>query len=206
MKVGPRYKICKRLGNSVFEKCQTQKFVLSESRKTSTFKTTGRRPRSASDYGKQLLEKQRVRFTYGLTEKQLVKYVRTASVKTKGDATVGLLQALETRLDNIVFRLGLAPTRRAARQMVSHGHIRVNGVKASIPSHSLQEGDVVSIKDGSKDKALFRELDEQLKDHSSPVWLSFDPKKYEGLIKSLPVKENVEIQIDLAVILEFYSR
>ena len=130
MKTGPRYKICKRLGNGVFEKCQTQKFTLSESRRS----FQGRRPRQISDYGKQLLEKQRVRFTYGITEQQFVNYVNSAT-KKEGDAAATLLSTLERRLDNVVYRLGLAPTRRAARQMVVHGHILVNGKKAAIPSH-----------------------------------------------------------------------
>src|SRR5210317_1648441 len=125
MKVGPQYKVCKRLGNGVFEKCQTQKFTLSEGKKS--FKM-GKRPRQMSDYGKQLIEKQRVRYTYGITEKQLVNYVK-GSAQKEGDATDTLLETLERRLDNVVYRLGLAPTRRAARQMVVHEHIRVNGKK-----------------------------------------------------------------------------
>ncbi|MCH7597528.1 30S ribosomal protein S4 [Patescibacteria group bacterium] len=206
MKVGPRYKICKRLGSSVFEKCQTQKFVLSESRRNAVRRTTGRRPRAASDYGKQLLEKQRVRLTYGLTEKQLVRYVRSAGSLKGGNASTVLLQALETRLDNVVFRLGLAPTRRAARQMVSHGHIRVNTKRATIPSYHIQEGDNISIREGSRDGVLFSELGEYLKEHSMPAWLSFDENKLEGSIKNLPTEETVATQLDLTVILEFYSR
>ena len=206
MKTGPRYKICKRLGNSVFEKCQTQKFVLSEARRSAVRKTTGRRPRAPSDYGKQLLEKQRARLTYGLTEKQLVRYVRGAGSLKSSDTVTVLLQALETRLDNIVFRLGLAPTRRAARQMVSHGHIRVNTKRATIPSYHIEEGDILSIREKSRDSALFGELKESLKEHKAPTWLSFDEKKLEGSIKSLPTKETVDTQLDLTVILEFYSR
>lgn len=206
MKTGPRYKICKRLGSSVFEKCQTQKFVLSEARKSAVRKTTGRRPRAASDYGKQLLEKQRARLTYGLTEKQLVRYVREAVSLKGADAATVLLQTLEARLDNVVYRLGLAPTRRAARQMVSHGHIRVNTGRATIPSHRLAEGDTISIREGSRESVLFSELTESLKERTLPVWLTFDEKKLEGSIKSSPTKETVETQLDLTVILEFYSR
>ena len=206
MKTGPRYKICKRLGSSVFEKCQTQKYVLSEARRSAVRRTTGRRPRAPSDYGKQLLEKQRARLTYGLTEKQLVRYVRGAGSLKGSDASTLLLQALETRLDNIVFRLGLAPTRRAARQMVSHGHIRVNTKRATIPSYHIQEGDIISVRDRSRDSVLFGELAEYLKEHRAPVWLVLDEKKLEGSIKSFPTKETVDTQLDLMIILEFYSR
>ena len=206
MKVGPRYKICKRLGSGVFEKCQTQKFVLSEARKSAVRKTTGRRPRTPSDYGKQLLEKQRARLTYGLTEKQLVRYVRGSGSLKGADAATQLLTALETRLDNVVYRFGLAPTRRAARQMVSHGHIRVNEKRATIPSYHIGEGDIISIREGSRDSVLFSELDEQLKERTLPIWLTFDEKKLEGSIKNSPTKETVETQLDLNVILEFYSR
>src|SRR3989344_7285371 len=108
MIIGPRYKICKRLGSGVFEKCQTQKFQLSEARRGAK-RRTGRKPRTLSDFGRQLLEKQKVRYAYGVPERQLARYTREA-VEGTGDPTVSLLSRLETRLDNVVYRLGLAPT------------------------------------------------------------------------------------------------
>mgnify|MGYP000353769686 CR=1 FL=1 len=203
MIVGPRYKICKRLGNSVFEKCQTQKYTVSESRRG--MGRGGRRPRQLSDYGKQLLEKQRVRFTYGISEKQLSGYVKTATAKG-GDPVTRLRQLLEMRLDNVVFRLGLASTRRAARQMVSHGHIRVNGGKVTVPSYQTKVGDNITVKDKSKDSPLFKELEEHQKEHRAPQWLLFNEKKLEGTIKSLPSTEDAETAYDLTVVMEFYSR
>src|SRR5690606_40724543 len=124
MQTGPKYKICRRLGSHIYEKCQTQKFQLSEARKGKGMR--GGRRRNVSEYGEQLLEKQRVRFTYGLKERQFASYVKKAT----GTAAVPaeeLYQSLERRLDNVIYRLGLAPSRAYARQLVSHGHITVNG-------------------------------------------------------------------------------
>ena len=201
MKTGPRYKICKRLGNGVFEKCQTQKFTLSESRRS----FQGRRPRQISDYGKQLLEKQRVRFTYGITEQQFVNYVNSAT-KKEGDAAATLLSTLERRLDNVVYRLGLAPTRRAARQMVVHGHILVNGKKAAIPSHVVKVGDTVSVRDKSRESSLFTDLADRQAEWKAPSWLTFNVKKMEGAVKSEPTKDNTETMFDLRIVMEYYSR
>lgn len=204
MITGPRYKICKRLGNGVFEKCQTQKYTLSESRRKSG--QGGRRPRALSDYGKQLLEKQRVRFTYGITEKQLATYVQKAMKKKGTEATETLLSMLERRIDNVVFRLGLAPTRRAARQMVVHNHILVNGKKAAVPSHIIEVSDVVSVRERSKKSSLFEGMKERLAEWSVPTWLIFNNKKMEGSVKSEPSKQNTETMFDLRVVMEYYSR
>lgn len=174
MIIGPRYKIGKRLGASVFEKCQTQKFVLSEAR--SKKRRTSRRPKQLSDFGKQLLEKQKVRFMYGITEKQFSKYVRGATEST-GESKNLIFQGLETRLDNITYRLGLAATRRFARQMVSHGHIMINGRRVTIPSYKVGMKDIISVRPISREKGLFASFEERFKDHSVPKWLSFDEKK-----------------------------
>ncbi len=203
MKVGPRYKVCKRLGNGVYEKCQTQKFTLSEQRKRGGM--MGKRPRQLSDFGKQMLEKQRVRFTYGITEKQFQRYVKEATAKT-GESTATLLSTLERRLDNIVYRLGLAPTRRAARQMVVHGHILVDGKKAAIPSHILTIGQTVSVREKSKGTALFDAFRERVGEGGVPTWITFNSKKMEATIKSEPSKDNTEVLFDLGVVMEFYSR
>src|SRR5690348_2193115 len=128
MLLGPKYKICKRLGASVFEKCQTQKFQLAEAR--APRKTRGRR--GGSDFGTQLLEKQKARFTYGLSESQFSRYVHEAMEKKGKDSVIGLLTRLESRLDNVIYRAGFVKTRRAARQMVSHGHVLVNGRRVNV--------------------------------------------------------------------------
>ena len=140
MKTGPRYKIAKRLGASVIEKAQTQKFALSADRAAKNKKRT--RGGRQSEYGKQMLEKQKVRITYVLTERQFRNYVRKALVNPHGSKPADHLhELLELRLDNVVWRLGLAKTRRGARQMVSHGHITVSEKKSRIPSQALRIGD-----------------------------------------------------------------
>jgi small subunit ribosomal protein S4 len=129
-----KYKVAKRLGASVFEKTQTQKFALSAARNPKKPSRGGRG--GGSDYGKQLLEKQRVRFTYGLSERQLSNYAEKAFQEK--DPGAALNASLETRADNVVYRAGLALTRRAARQIVSHGHILVNGTRITIPSYHVR--------------------------------------------------------------------
>lgn len=202
MKTGPKYKICRRLGTGVFEKCQTQKYVLSETKKT---RTQGRRRRPRSDFGLQLIEKQKVRLTYGLSEKQFSNYVKRAvDKKTENTADI-LVQMLESRLDNVVYRLGLAPTRAFARQMVSHGHIYLNGRKVTVPSHNIRQNDIVSIKESSRSKGLFVDLEERLQGYNPPAWLSFDLRKKEAKVQGSPNNEGEEI-FDLPAVIQFYSR
>ena len=196
----PKYKICKRLGNGVYEKCQTQKFALSEARAKKTF----RRRRNLSDFGRQLLEKQKVRFAYGITEKQLRKYVDMAN-KAK-EPTMELFSQLETRLDNTVYRLGFAPTRRAARQMVSHGHIQVNGKKMTVPSHVVQKADAITVRDGSKDKPIFVGNSDTIAGHTAPKWLTVDAKKLQASVKANPEFVASDTVFDLPAVFEFYSR
>ncbi|NQV93391.1 30S ribosomal protein S4 [Candidatus Kaiserbacteria bacterium] len=203
MIIGPRYKIGKRLGASVFEKCQTQKFVLSEAR--SKKRRTSRRPKQLSDFGKQLLEKQKVRFMYGITEKQFSKYVKIGT-SAPGESKNKIFQDLETRLDNVVYRLGLVPTRRFARQAVSHGHIMVNGKRVTIPSFKVGMKDVVAVRPNSKEKGIFIGFEERFKDYSVPKWLTFDAKKMEGSMSVYPELSDADASIDLDMVLEFYSR
>jgi small subunit ribosomal protein S4 len=201
MKVGPKYKIAKRLGAPVFEKTQTQKFALSEARKT---KVTRKRGGAASDYSKQLTEKQKMRYTYGITEKQLRRYVDEAMAK--GHQPIALLIGrLESRLDNVVYRLGLASTRYAARQMVSHGHILVNGRKLTIPSYKVRVNDKISVREGSKGSGLFMSFEEK---HAGavPQWLTFDVKAMSGEMKAEPTYEPTEVLFDPVLVLEYYSR
>ncbi len=202
MKIGPRFKIGKRLGASVFEKCQTPKFAIAEARASKS----GKRRGVKSDYGKQFLEKQKVRYTYGVTEKQFKNYItKTQEAKTSNPADY-LFKLLESRLDNVVYRMGLAKTRRAARQMVSHGHIKVNGVKYTIPSHQVKSGDLIEIRGGSQTSSLFANLEDKLKDYSSPSWMTFDPKAKSGKISSTPQYDRAGIAFDLSPVIEFYSR
>jgi small subunit ribosomal protein S4 len=203
MKIGPKFKIAKRLGAPIFEKTQTQKFELSVARGG---KKVGRRPGQASDYKRQLIEKQKMRFSYGITEKQLRRYV-DESIEKKGHQPIAvLMDRLETRLDNVVYRLGLAKTRQFARQMVSHGHIVVNGKRLNVPSHKVRVGDVITVREGSKASVMFAELAEKHEAVSVPAWLAFDAKKLEGSVKSVPVYNPAETLFDPEQVMEFYSR
>jgi len=189
------------LGAGVYDKCQTPKFSASSGK----FAGPGaRRPKALSEYGAQLIEKQKIRFSYGITERQLSNYVKKAS-NIKGAGTAErFYEELESRLDNVVYRMGLAPSRRAARQMVSHGHFIVNNHKVTIPSYEVKSGDIVKIREGSKIKKIFDNLAERIKDYNPPSWLSFDTGKMEGLILAKP--KNIETFLDLNAVLEFYSR
>lgn len=188
------------MGAAVHEKCQTPKFALSEARAKKGFT----RRRNISDYGRQLLEKQKVRFAYGITEKQLQKYVKAAM--KEADKVLALFRILEMRLDNTVYALGLAPSRRAARQMVSHGHITVNGRKMTIPSYSSKVGDKVVVREGSRTKTIFTAAEDVLSKHAAPKWLNFNHKKLEGEIKSEPYYDVGTSLFDFKSVFEFYSR
>ncbi len=202
MKTGPRYKIAKRLGASVFEKTQTQKFAIAQER-TAKNKRRGRR---LSEYGKQLLEKQKVRITYGITERQFSNYVHTAS-QTHGVGAVAVLHTLlELRLDNIVYRLGLASTRRAARQMVAHGHITINGRRTMIPSRQVNLSDRIAVRDGSRKSVLFTDFAERSREVPLPSWLSWDPKEMGGGVTESPTVDSADPAGDLGAVLSFYSR
>ena len=200
MKLGPKFKIAKRLGAPIFEKTQTQKFALSEARGGRQKK----RPAPASDYKKQLIEKQKMRFSYGISEKQLRRYVSEATSKSHQPISL-LIERLESRLDNVVYRLGLAKTRRFARQLVSHGHFVVNGKKMTIPSHRVKIGDKITVREGSKQIGPFINIAE---DHAGavPAWLKLDIKKLEAEKVAEPTYVPAETLFDPEQVLEYYSR
>ena len=204
MKIGPKFKIAKRLGAPIFEKTQGPKFELSLARTSN--KRSNKRPGQASDYKRQLIEKQKMRFSYGITEKQLRRYVDEAIAKEGHQPVALLIDRLETRLDNVVYRLGLAKTRRFARQMVSHGHIVVNGKKLNVPSHKVRVGDVITVRGGSRESAMYIGLSETHDVVSVPAWLSFDAKKLEGTVKGAPQYNPTETLFDPEQVMEFYSR
>ncbi len=207
MKIGPKYKICRRLGPGIFEKCQTQKFALAEARggKQVRKKHAGG-SMARSDYALQQQEKQRVRLTYGITERQFSSLVSSAVARRETKSIVQLYANLESRLDNVVYRMGLATTRRQARQMVAHGHILVNGIRIMVPSHHVHTQDKIGIREGSKKKTLFTGLDEQIKAAVVPAWISLNPEKRSAVIKGVPAPGQGEVAFDLASVIEFYSR
>ena len=188
------------MGPGVYDKCQTSKFASASSKGA----IGARRPKALSEYGAQLVEKQKIRFSYGISERQLSNYVKKATHLKGAGTTEKLYEGLESRLDNAVYRMGLAPSRRGARQMVSHGHFVVNGTRVTIPSYELRPGDIVKIREGSRAKGIFSGIAEKMKEYSAPEWLSFDLNNMEGKILSLP--KNTESFLDLNAVLEFYSR
>ena len=200
----PKYKVCKRLGNDVYGKCLTQKFAVSEARAAKAKR--GNRRRNVSDYGRQLQEKQKVRFAYGITERQLSRYAEHATGQPLPPAA--LHHMLESRLDNVVYRMGLASSRAGARQMVAHGHIAVNGTKIRIPSHQVREGDSVAVREGSRSTVLFKALTENAGDRpSAPEWITLGKDGLSAKITGMPMyKKDTATTFDLPAIFEFYSR
>lgn len=201
MKIGPKFKIAKRLGAPIFEKTQTQKFELSQQRGG---RQAQRRPQM-SDYKRQLVEKQKMRYTYNITEKQLRRYVDEA-VEKSTQPVPHLMERLESRLDNVVYRMGVVKTRQMARQAVSHGHFCVNGKKMTIPSHKVKVGDVISVREGSRQSGLFTELADKYEAAGVPAWVSFDVKKMEGVVKAAPQYNAAESLFDPEQVMEYYSR
>lgn len=165
----------------------------------------GKRRRLLSEYGKQLLEKQRVRNTYGVMERQFRKYIENISKKT-GDKREMLFKKLEKRLDNVIYRSGFAKSRRQARQSISHNHFQVNGRRMNIPSYEVKVGDVIKLKDKSQSFPLFKDLREYLKKYQTPSWMSLDVDKLEiKVVSDIPAEELADLST-FGMIIEFYSR
>ncbi|PIP73267.1 MAG: 30S ribosomal protein S4 [Candidatus Lloydbacteria bacterium CG22_combo_CG10-13_8_21_14_all_47_15] len=200
---------CRRAGEKLFlkgEKCFTPKCIF-EKRPIAPGKasaTQKRRP-NLSEYGRQLREKQKVKHSYGVDERQFANYVSKATL-SGGSTANDLFKMLESRLDRVVFRAGLAPSQRAARLLVSHGHIMVNGKRVTVPSYQVDASDIISVRAGSASSALFANLEERLKNHAAPAWISFDAKKKEGRLTGAPRLDATVMPFDLSSIIEFYSR
>jgi small subunit ribosomal protein S4 len=164
-----------------------------------------RRRKQRSDYALQLMEKQKVKYTYGVLERQFRNMFEKASHKHGVTGTV-LLQLLESRLDNTIFRLGLAPTRRAARQLVNHRHVVVNGILTNIPSYHLRPGDVVEVKGKSKELDFIKEQSGKKTDIRKYGWLEFNPDRMRGVFLSYPEREQIPEKINEQLIVELYSK
>ena len=158
-----------------------------------------------SEYGIQLTEKQKVKFIYGALEKQFRKYYVMAT-KRNGITGEMLLQILETRLDNVIFRLGLANTRREARQIVNHGHILVNGKKVNIPSYLVKQGDVITVKEKSRGSERMKEIVEVNASRLVPKWLDMDKNTFTGKVVTLPARDDIDYEVEEHLIVELYSK
>jgi len=204
---GPKEKLSRRIGENLGLKAER-----SFSPKSAFLKKPYRpgahgksRRRALSEFGTQLLEKQKIKFTYGLNERQLRKYFSEAK-KKKGNTGDLLLSALEKRFDNAVYRSGLAASRVIARQLVSHGHFLVNNKKITIPSYSVKTNDAVIIKPKSRSKAMFFNLANKLKKHESPTWLAVNKKDFEIKIKSEPKIDDLPKNFNMNAIIAYYSK
>jgi small subunit ribosomal protein S4 len=201
MKIGPKFKIAKRLGAPIFEKTQTQKFRV---KMENAPKKKGKR--NTSSYGLQLIEKQKARFTYGITAGQFGRYIKEVIDSKTIHGPEELYKKLETRLDNVVYRMGLSNTRRFARQIVSHGHILINGVKNTIPSTVVKAGDVISVREGSKKTKTFHDYAERSKSLTIQDWLSYDADKMSGKVVKAPTLSGQDVLFDLGQVIEFSKR
>jgi small subunit ribosomal protein S4 len=178
--------------------------VMGYGNKKSTRNPGGTRRKKVSEYGAQLKEKQKVKFIYGILEKQFhAYYLRAANMRgVTGD---NMLRLLELRLDNVVYRLGLAKTRRQARQVVVHGHIRVNGQKVSVPSYQVKVDDIISLRKRSEEIELFKGLLDGT-GAVTPKWLTFDAQNLSGKVVALPAREDIDFELQEHMIVEHYSR
>ena len=200
---GPRLRIIRRLGELPG---LTSKIPKKEKPPGQHGPNKSNLRRKESQYGIRLKEKQKLRFHYGVTEAQLLRYVKQAR-KSKGSTGELLIQLLEMRLDNVVFRLGMAPTIAAARQAITHGHIMINGKKVSIPSYSLQAKDKISITQKKQSRELitsFRETSNRSK--PLPLHLSFRNENNEGTVQKVADRESIGLKVNELLIVEFYSR
>ena len=197
---------CRREGTKLFlkgDRCYSEKCAVGKRHTPPGMHAQSRRKQS--EYGIQLREKQKVRRAYGILESQFRKYYETAA-NMRGVTGENMLSILERRLDNVAFRLGFGDSRAMARQMVTHGHVRVNGKKVDIASFQVKAGDVVTLREKSADSEFFKELKEQGSKRSVPEWLEFDAEKLTGKVARLPERKDIDLTIEEHLIVEYYSR
>lgn len=208
MKLYSTSRVSRRLGEKLFLKAE---------RDTTPKSSMVRRPyppgmhgkskrRGLSDFGNELKEKQKIRYLYGLSDDALERYVKAAGRRSQKTKTQLLLELLERRLDNVVYRIGLAPSRRIARQIVSHGHILVNQKRATTASRLLRPGDRITVREASRKLQLFEGLPVRLKKFQTPEWLSLSPEDFTGEVKRLPSEDDGLITQNLSTVVEYYSR
>jgi small subunit ribosomal protein S4 len=199
-------RLCRREGAKLFLKgtrCYTKK--CSFERRPTPPGQHGVRRRKMGEYGIQLREKQKVRRVYGVLERQFRNYYRDAESHA-GVTGEALLQSLETRLDNVVFRLGFGTSRPQARQLVAHGHFAVNGVPTDVASYALKPGDRIEVREGRKSREAFKVIKETLRSHQAPEWLSLDGAKMAGSVVSIPRRDQMPLDLSEQLVVEYYSR
>lgn len=199
-------RICRREGQKLFLKgsrCYSDKCSIS--RRNYAPGEHGQKKAKLSEYGIQLREKQKTKAFYGVREDQFRKYFEMAS-KTKGVTGERLLQILETRLDNVVYRLGFASSRPQARQLVNHGHFEVNGKKVDIASYLVKAGDVIKVRENKKEKVIMKQIIEENSARTVPAWLEKNVQDLSGKVVSLPTREDIDLAVEEHLIVELYSK
>ena len=207
---GPVCKLCRREGEKLFlkgERCYSPKCAMEK-----RAYPPGQHGRQAqwsrsreSDYGRQLRAKQKARRVYGVLEQQFRRYYRQA-IKARGLTGLTLLQILESRLDNVIYRMGYASSRAQARQLVTHGHFLVNGRRTDVPSMQIKVGDVIQVREGSRSKTLLKDLMAIAEERTSPDWITRSVKDYSGGILRLPERAEIDANLNEQLIVEYYSR
>jgi small subunit ribosomal protein S4 len=205
--IGPVCRLCRREGMKLFlkgERCYTDKCAI-EKRNVPPGQHGRARKAKMAGYGVQLREKQKVKRTYGVLESQFRRYFEAAD-RQKGVTGELLLQMLERRLDNVVYRLGFATSRAQARQLVRHGHFNVNGKKVDIPSYSVRSGDSIAVRVASAQNTTIQHAMEEVKGRGIPEWLNFDSAALAGRISQLPTREQINLPVQEQLIVELYSK
>ncbi len=203
---GPSCRLCRREGMKLYlkgERCYTEKCAID--RRAYAPGQHGKSRKKVSEYGLQLREKQKAKRIYGVLERQFRRYFETAD-KQKGVTGENLLRILETRLDNVVYRIGFASSRVEARQLINHGHFTVNGKKVDIASYEVRVGETIAVKDDSKKLDKFKELAEFAAEKTAPPWLEVDSEAMEARVIALPSREDIDIPIEEHLIVELYSK
>lgn len=212
--LGPVCKLCRREGEKLYlkgERCYTPKcaierrnFAPGQHGRTGS-RSGGNRSGRESDYLRQLRAKQRARRVYGILERQFRRYYEVANQR-RGLTGLNLLQILESRLDNVIYRLGFASSRPQARLLVTHGHFTVNGRRTDVPSMLLREGDVIAVRDGSRSLEYFKALGDLAEARTTPSWLNRDAKQLSGALQRLPERAEIDGILNEQLIVEYYSR
>ena len=205
---GPACRLCRREGTKLFlkgDRCFSDKCSVSRRAQAPGQHGVGTGRKRVKEYGLQLREKQKAKRYYGILEKQFKNYFVKAD-KKEGQTGENLLMMIERRLDNVVYRMGMADSRREARQLVRHGHFRVNGRKVDIPSYITKKGDVITLREQSRKSPKIKMLVENISARSVPAWISMDKENIQATITALPVRTDIDFPIEEHLIVELYSK
>ncbi len=204
---GPACKLCRREGMKLFlkgDRCMGPKCAI-ERNNTRPGQHGQARARKASEFGSQLREKQKMRRSYGVLEAQFSRQFDIAAHRP-GKTSDNFIQILESRFDNVIYRLGFADSRAQARQLVNHGHFKINNRKVDIPSYSVKKGDVITVRDSSKTNEYFKTRSLLLAQKAVPTWLRLNIEAMSGVVEALPARQDVEVNFNEALVVEFYQR